>query len=96
MIDKETDLALIIGRNLRDRRQQAFPHDTQRDMAARLSVGIATYSRMERGDARVSFRHYLEAARLLRCEGQTAELFTRPDQREGLIDRLVKENNRAK
>lgn len=91
MISSESDLAPIIGKNLRLRRKEVFPRDTQKDMAARLHVGVATYSRMERGDATVSFQHYLTAARLLQCERDFAELFTQPDQREGLIEKLLRE-----
>ncbi len=84
-------LAALIGRNLRKRRREVWPADTQRDMALRLGVGIATYSRMERGDARVSFRHYLAAARILRCKKQFAKLFTQPDEPPSLIDQLLRE-----
>lgn len=84
-------LAAEIGQNLKARRREVFPRDTQEDMAARLGVSIATYSRMERGDARVSFRHYLTGADILGCRKDFAELFTRPDRREGLIDSLLRE-----
>ncbi|MEX1196363.1 MAG: helix-turn-helix transcriptional regulator [Pseudohongiellaceae bacterium] len=90
MIDY-SELATTIGRNLRMRRREVFPRDTQIDMAARLGVSIATYSRMERGDARVSFRHYLTAADILGCRKDFGELFTHPDRREDLIDSLLRE-----
>ncbi len=89
-------LAIQVGKHLKDRRRAAFPRDTQKDMAARLGVGVATYSRMERGDASVSFRHYLNAAQLLGCEAHTSELFTHPDRQEGLIRQLLTEGSHGR
>lgn len=78
-----------IGSQLKARRRIVFPGDTQRDMALRLGVGEATYGRMERGDARVSFRHYLDAAEVLGCLEHAAALFSKPDREKGLLDRLL-------
>ena len=89
-------LAKTVGKNLKAMRKRAYPADTQSQSAARLGISRATYSRMERGDARVSFKHYLQAARLFQCEKQVAQLFTRQDTPAGLIDELLRAHHGKK
>lgn len=96
MIKINEGLSVMIGRQLKARRKQVFPKDTQRDTAIRIGVGVSTYSRMERGDDRVSLRHYLDAATILRCEKSFHPLFVEPDVREGLIERALRELSQKK
>lgn len=91
MIEINESLSILIGRQLKARRKEVFPGDTQRDTALRLGIGVSTYSRMERGDDRVSLRHYLEAARVLRCKKSFHALFVESDVKEGLIAQCLRE-----
>lgn len=86
----------MIGRQPMARRKIVFPNDTQRDTAIRIGVGFATYSRMERGDDKVSLRHYLDAATILKCEKSFHSLFVEPDVREGLIEHALRELGQKK
>lgn len=90
-INSVSQVSLTISRNLKARRKAVFPKDTQEQMAARLGIGVATYGRMERGDATVSLKHYLAAAEILSCSRQFTNVFTEGDNphHASLITQLI-------
>ena len=64
-----------LGENLKSARKIAFPSDTLDDFSRRINVSRATLQKMEKGDLKVSMKHYYAAAGLLRLENQFTQLF---------------------
>lgn len=68
-------ILIKIGRQVKMLRKKHYPDDSQATFAVRIKVSIHTYRRIEKGDSRVSFAHYVEVAKLYNMEENLLKIF---------------------
>jgi len=74
-IMESVDICAEMGGQIKALRKKHYPKDNQSTFSVRIKVSLHTYRRMEKGDPRVSFAHYLELARLYGIEQNLLGIF---------------------
>lgn len=69
------NISALMGNQIKALRKKHYPSDNQTTFAVRIKVSLHTYRRMEKGDPRVSFAHYLELAKLYGVEQNLLNIF---------------------
>lgn len=64
-----------LGGQIKDLRKKHYPKDNQATFATRVKISINTYRKMEKGDPRVSFAHYVEVAKLYGIEDNLLKIY---------------------
>lgn len=72
---KAENISTLMGNQIKALRKKRYPSDNQTTFAVRIKVSLHTYRRMEKGDPRVSFAHYLELAKLYGMEQNLLNIF---------------------